>query len=131
MNTFMRNARFTPVAVCLVLCVTAVQAADYPLTLAATAQVSQGSTTVTSKLTIQVERLMNQTYRQRVTDALKFGGYPSFLKQLRALPGHRHHRSRWAQGGTALRARGTSGWREPARPGRRCPSVLPRRSGKS
>jgi hypothetical protein len=82
----MKNARFTPAAVCLVLCLTAVQAADYPLTLVATAQVSQGSTTVTSKLIIQVERLMNQTYRQRVTDALKFGGYPAFLKQLRALP---------------------------------------------
>ena len=82
----MRNARITPVAVFLVVCLTALQAADYPLTLEATAQVSQGSTTVRSKLTIQVERLMNQTYRQRVTDALKFGGYPNFLKTLRGLP---------------------------------------------
>ena len=83
----MRNARFAPVAVCLVLCLTAVQAADYPLTLGGQLlRSARAPRQSRSKLTIQVDRLMNQTYRQRVTDALKFGGYPNFLKQLRALP---------------------------------------------
>jgi len=85
-TTFIRSARFTHVVICLVLCWTSVQAADYPLTLTANAQVTKGSTTVTTTLTIRVERPMNGTYRTRVVDALKFGGYPNFLKTLRPLP---------------------------------------------
>jgi len=82
----MRSTRFASVAFCLVVCVAALQAADFPLTLAASAQVTKGATTVSTTFTIQVDRLMNETFRTRVTDALKFGGYPKFLPALRALP---------------------------------------------
>lgn len=82
----MRSRRFASVAVFLLACCAAVQAADYPLTLAASAQVSKGATTVTTTFTIRIDRVMNETFRTRVTDALKFGGYPKFLPALRALP---------------------------------------------
>jgi hypothetical protein len=61
-------------------------AVEYPLTLVVDAQLKSGVTTITSKLTIRVDRLMQEEYRKRVSDALKFGGYPNFLKTLRPLP---------------------------------------------
>ena len=82
----MRSTRVAPIAVCVLMCWAAVQAADYPLNLAASAQVTKGATTVTTTFTIKVERVMNETFRTRVTDALKFGGYPKFLSALRPLP---------------------------------------------
>ncbi len=82
----MRSPRVASLAVYLLMCVAAVQAADFPLTMAASATVSKGATTVTTTFTIHVDRLMNETFRTRVTDALKFGGYPKFLSALRALP---------------------------------------------
>ena len=82
----MRSTRFASIAVCLLLCWSVVHAADFPLTLSASAQASKGATTITTTFTIHVERVMNGTYRSRVTDALKFGGYPKFLSALRALP---------------------------------------------
>ena len=81
-----RSTRFAWIASCLLVFVAAVQAAEYPLTLAASAQVAKGATTVTTTFTIHVDRVMNETFRTRVTDALKFGGYPKFLPALRALP---------------------------------------------
>jgi hypothetical protein len=81
-----RSTRFAWIASCLLVLGAAVQAADYPLTLAASAQVAKGATTVTTTFTIHVDRVMNETFRTRVTDALKFGGYPKFLPALRALP---------------------------------------------
>jgi hypothetical protein len=68
------------------MCWAAVQAADFPLTLAASAQVSKGATTITTTFTIHIDRVMNDTFRKRVTDALMHGGYPNFLPALRALP---------------------------------------------
>jgi hypothetical protein len=62
------------------------QAAAYPLTLVVDAQAKSAVTTITSKLTIQVDRPMDDTYRGRVTDAFKHGGYPNFLNTLRTLP---------------------------------------------
>jgi hypothetical protein len=82
----MRTLRLASVSLCVLMCVAAVQAADFPLALAARAQVTKGATTVTTTFTIRVDRLMNETFRTRVTDALKFGGYPKFLPALRALP---------------------------------------------
>ena len=82
----MRATRFASVAICLLVCWAAVQAVDYPLTLAANAQVTKGATTVTTTFTIHVDRVMNETLRTRVHDALKFGGYPKFLPALRTLP---------------------------------------------
>ncbi len=60
-------------------------AGDYPLTLNVDAQVKRGATTVTSTLTIHVDRLMDEGNRARVTDALKHSGYASFLNALRPL----------------------------------------------
>jgi hypothetical protein len=68
------------------MCWAAVQATDYPVTFAAAAQVTKGATTVTTTFNIHVERVMNETLRTRVTDALKYGGYPKFLPALRLLP---------------------------------------------
>ena len=82
----MRSTPFASLAVCLLACWTPVQAAEYPLALAASAQVTKGATTVTTTFTIHIDRLMNETFRTRATDALKFGGYPKFLPALRALP---------------------------------------------
>src|SRR5688500_6933325 len=82
----MKSNAFGLVLVACLVISAAVQAADYPLTLAASVQVTKGATTVTTSLTIRIERLMNETFRTRVTDALKFGGYPKFLPALRALP---------------------------------------------
>ena len=60
-------------------------AVEYPLTLTVDAQAKSGVTTITSKLTIRVDRLMAEVIRTRVSDALKFGGYPNFLNTLRPL----------------------------------------------
>ena len=86
----MKSKRFTPAIACLVVCLAAAQAAaqtvEYPLTLAASAQVTKGATTIATTFTIHLDRLIHETFRTRVTDALKFGGYPKFLPALRALP---------------------------------------------
>ena len=83
----MRSARWASVVACLLVAwVGTVQAADYPLTLTASAQVVNGPTTVTSMLTVRVDRLMAEMNRTTVTDALKFGGYGNFLPALRKLP---------------------------------------------
>ena len=60
-------------------------AGEYPLTMNVDAQVKRGATTVTSKLTIHVDRLMEEGNRTRVTDALKYSGYANFLNALRPL----------------------------------------------
>ena len=61
-------------------------AAQYPVALAVDAQVKSGATAITSKLTIRVDRLMEESRWMRVSDALKFGGYANALNTLRALP---------------------------------------------
>ena len=61
-------------------------AVQYPLSLTLDAQMKAGETTVNSKVTIQVDRAMENVRRTRVTDALKFGGYQNFLNALRAVP---------------------------------------------
>jgi len=58
----------------------------YPVTMVADAQVKTANATVTSSVTIRVDRLMEENRRTRVTDALKFNGYPGFLNTLRPLP---------------------------------------------
>jgi hypothetical protein len=58
----------------------------YPLTLTLDARFASGVTTITSKVTIKVVRVMDDAPRTRVSDALKFGGYPNFVKALRPLP---------------------------------------------
>jgi hypothetical protein len=61
-------------------------AADYPLTQAFHARATAGATTVTSVVTVRVDRLMEENRWARVTDALKYSGYANFLNALRALP---------------------------------------------
>lgn len=61
-------------------------AVEYPLTLTVNARAKGETTTVTSKLSIRVDRLLADAPYKRVTDALRFGGYPNFLNTLRALP---------------------------------------------
>jgi len=61
-------------------------AGTYPLTLVVGAQAKNAIATVTSTLNIRVERVMSETNRTRVTDALLHGGYGNFLPALRALP---------------------------------------------
>jgi hypothetical protein len=64
----------------------AAAAAEYPLNLVTQASVKNGETTVTSSVLIRVDRLMEETRRTRVSDALRYGGYPDFLQALRSLP---------------------------------------------
>ena len=61
-------------------------AVQYPLNLNLDAQIKSGVTTITSKVTIRVDREMLGTYRTRVTDALQHGGYANFLNTLRPTP---------------------------------------------
>src|SRR5437762_6779151 len=68
------------------LTVLARAAGVYPLTLAAEAKTSTGVTSVTSMVTIRVDRLMEESRRKRVTDSLMYSGYVNFVPALRKLP---------------------------------------------
>ncbi len=61
-------------------------AADYPLSLTLNAKVKSGDTEITSIVTVTVDRLMEESRRTRVTDALRYNGYQGFLNTLRTLP---------------------------------------------
>lgn len=61
-------------------------AAGYPMTLTARANFTGGDTTITSTLTIRVERLMDPDDRTSVLDGLQYRGYPGFLEALRRRP---------------------------------------------
>ena len=60
-------------------------APEYPLTLVLDAKAETATASVAATVTISVERLMEESRRVRAADALKHGGYPAFLKVLRAL----------------------------------------------
>ena len=62
------------------------QAMEYPLALTLDARAKNETATVTSKLSIRIERLLADAPYKRVSDALRFGGYPNFLNALRPLP---------------------------------------------
>jgi hypothetical protein len=59
---------------------------DYPLTLTLDATASTATASVASIVTIRVDRLMEESRRKRVTDALTYSGYGNFLTALRAIP---------------------------------------------
>src|SRR5262245_23980944 len=61
-------------------------AAGYPMTLAARAKATSGETTISSTVTIVVDRLMEASRRTRVLDGLKYDGYKGFMNALRPLP---------------------------------------------
>ncbi len=58
----------------------------YPLTLTLDATAKAGATTINSVIMIRVEQAIPEFRRTRVIEALKFGGYPEFLKTLRGFP---------------------------------------------
>ena len=81
--------RAPALAICIagvVVCLAVPVRAQYPRTLTADAQMKTETTTITSKVTIRVLRLMEENRRTRVTDALRFSGYANFLNALRTLP---------------------------------------------
>ena len=81
------RARLFVTAAATVAClVAAPRAADYPLSLVALASLKSGATSVTSNVVIRVDRLMEESRRTRVTDALKYNGYLGFVPALRTLP---------------------------------------------
>ena len=61
-------------------------AGDYPLVRELDARVQVGATSIASKVTVGVDRLMEENRWKRVTDALNHGGYANFVTALRALP---------------------------------------------
>src|SRR5215510_15728276 len=61
-------------------------AAEYPITLIARASFTGAETTITSTLTITVERLMEPDNRTSVLDGLKYRGYQGFMDALRTKP---------------------------------------------
>jgi hypothetical protein len=61
-------------------------AVRYPLSLTLDARLTAGVTTVTSQVTIRVNRPMADVSRTGVHAALNHGGYPNFLNALRTLP---------------------------------------------
>jgi len=64
-----------------------VLAADaYPRTIVADAHAQSGVTTITSKVTITIDRLIAATPRTRVLDGLKYNGFQGFMDALRPLP---------------------------------------------
>src|SRR5947207_282331 len=76
-------------SVCLVvacLAGSARAAADYPLVLTLDAVADTPTTAVTASVTVHVDRLMEESRRKKVTDALAYGGYGNFLPALRLLP---------------------------------------------
>jgi len=61
-------------------------AGDYPLALSLEAKTATAATRVSSVIAIRIDRLMEESRRKRVTDALTYAGYGSFLNTLRTLP---------------------------------------------
>jgi hypothetical protein len=61
-------------------------AGNYPVVLTLDAAADTTTTAVRSSVTVRVDRLMAESGRKRVTDALSYGGYGNFLPALRALP---------------------------------------------
>jgi hypothetical protein len=63
-----------------------VHAAGFPQTLVAHATASSGVTTITSVITIRLDRVMEASQRTKVLDGLKYNGYQGFMNALRPLP---------------------------------------------
>jgi hypothetical protein len=61
-------------------------AGGYPRTVVAHAEAKNGETSVTSTVTIKIDRLVEPSRRTRVIDGLKYDGYQGFMNALRPLP---------------------------------------------
>jgi hypothetical protein len=61
-------------------------AGQYPLDLALDVAARADTIAITSVVSIHVDRLMEESRRKRVTDALRYSGYANFLTALRSIP---------------------------------------------
>lgn len=61
-------------------------AGTYPRTIQATAKASNGGTTITAAITIQIDRLVEESRRERLIKGLKQNGYQGFIDVMRPLP---------------------------------------------
>jgi hypothetical protein len=61
-------------------------AVEYPLSLTLDATAKTETLTIAASLNVRVDRLMLETRRKRVTDALTYSGYGNFMTALRSLP---------------------------------------------
>jgi hypothetical protein len=70
----------------ILLCWGSLAYGEYPMKLVLDATAKTATASVASKVSISVERLMEESRRVRVNKGLQSDGYPGFLKVLRALP---------------------------------------------
>ena len=68
------RARIAATCVAVGLLAGAPRAADYPLSVVALAWLKSGSTAITSTVVMRVKRLMEESRRPRVSDALRYTG---------------------------------------------------------
>jgi hypothetical protein len=59
---------------------------EYPLDLTLDVSAHTDTIAISSAVVIHVDRLMEESRRKRVTDALRYGGYANFLNTLRSIP---------------------------------------------
>jgi len=62
------------------------QTAGYPRTIVANAKATSGATTITSTVTIQIDRLVESSRRDRLIKGLQQNGYQGFVDVMRPLP---------------------------------------------
>jgi hypothetical protein len=77
------TARYALVALVFALVPLVARAQSYPITLAATAEVSGQDGALTGTLTIYIHQMMRDADFKQVTDALKYGGYLQLIPALR------------------------------------------------
>ena len=61
-------------------------AGTYPRTILASAKATSGPTTITTTITIQIDRLVETSRRDRLIKGLKQNGYQGFVDVMRPLP---------------------------------------------
>jgi len=68
------------------VCLSASAASTYPQTMTASAKAVDGATTVTSTITITIDRLVEPSRRDRLIDGLKRDSYQGFMDVIWTLP---------------------------------------------
>ena len=74
------------VGIIVVSSATLSHAVSFPLTQVFDARAESGATTIMTRITVRVDRPMEESRRTRVTDTLRFSGYSNFVTALRGLP---------------------------------------------
>jgi len=84
----MRTSRGVIAVAGILLCWMALAraAGEYPLNVTLEANAKTANAAITSKVSIALDRLMEESRRTRVIEGLKYNGYPGALKVLRSLP---------------------------------------------